>query len=191
MQALDVISFNLWQTIISLLNLLVIFLLAKKFLYAPIKKVLVSRQAEIDQRYNDADSALEEALQDKKTYEEMLSGAQDKADSMISSAVSMASAREQEIIDEAKRKADGIVRKAENDAKLELLKAQESIKQEIIGVSTVLTEKLLEREMNTDDHQKMIDALRKGDNRLASQLMFEHIQKSTQNYLYGANLQKD
>ena len=158
MQALDVISFNLWQTIISLLNLLIIFLLAKKFLYDPIKKVLVSRQEEIDKRYSDADLALETAMQDKKTYEEMLSDAQDKADSLISSAVNMASAREQEIISEAKRKADGILRKAENDAQLELLKAQDSIKQEIIGVSTVLTEKLLEREIKTDDHQKLIDS---------------------------------
>ena len=158
MQALDVISFNLWQTIISLLNLLIIFLLAKKFLYGPIKKVLVSRQEEIDKRYSDADSALETAMQDKKTYEEMLSGAQDKADSLISSAVNMASAREQEIINEAKRKADGILRKAESDAQLELLKAQDSIKQEIIGVSTVLTEKLLEREIKADDHQKLIDS---------------------------------
>ena len=158
MQALDVISFNLWQTIISLLNLLIIFLLAKKFLYGPIKKVLVSRQEEIDKRYSDADLALETAMQDKKTYEEMLSGAQDKADSLISSAVNMASAREQEIISEAKRKADGIIRKAESDAQLELLKAQDSIKQEIIGVSTVLTEKLLEREIKADDHQKLIDS---------------------------------
>lgn len=61
-------------------------------------------------------------------------------------------------------------------------------------VSSVIRTALLPISGSEDgirDHQKMIDALRKGDNRLASQLMFEHIQKSTQNYLYGANLQKD
>jgi len=158
MQTLDVISVNLWQIVASLLNLLILFLIIKKFLYKPVKAMLEKRQAEIEKQYTDAEDAKEQALLNKKNYEEILAGAQDKADSLISSAVNMASAREQEILDDAKRKADGILRKAESDAQLELKKAEESIKQEIIGVSTVLTEKLLEREIKADDHQKLIDS---------------------------------
>ena len=35
MQSLEVISVNLWQILISLLNLLILFLLFKKFLFKP------------------------------------------------------------------------------------------------------------------------------------------------------------
>ena len=37
-------------------------------------------------------------------------------------------------------------------------KAEESIKQEIVEVSTALANKLLEREINVDDHRDLIDS---------------------------------
>ena len=47
-QSLDVISFNLWQVIISLANLLILFLILKKFLYKPVKNIMAKRQSELD-----------------------------------------------------------------------------------------------------------------------------------------------
>lgn len=158
MQSLDVISINIWQILVSLLNLVILFLLIKKFLYKPVKKMLVDRQANIDKKYSDAEEARNKALEDQKSYEEKLSAAQMEADGVIQSAVDTAKAREKEIIADAKQKAEGIVNKAENDAKLAILKAEESIRREIIDVSTVLTEKVLEREISTDDHKNFIDS---------------------------------
>ena len=40
MQSLDVISVNIWQIVISLANLALLFLLLKKFLYQPVKRML-------------------------------------------------------------------------------------------------------------------------------------------------------
>ncbi len=158
MQSLDVISINIWQILVSLLNLVILFLLIKKFLYKPVKKMLVDRQANIDKKYSDAEEAKNKALEDQKAYEEKLSTAQMEADGVIQSAVDTAKAREKEIIADAKQKAEGIVTKAENDAKLAILKAEDSIRREIIDVSTVLTEKVLEREISEDDHKNFIDS---------------------------------
>ncbi len=158
MQTLDVISINLWQLLASLANLLILFLIVKKFLYKPVKKMLENRQNTIDGEYDAARQAKEKALSDKKSYEDKLSDAHREADGVIQSAVSIAHARENEIIDDAKRKADGIIRKAEEDAALEIKKAEESIKQEIVEVSTKLAEKLLEREISADDHKNFIDS---------------------------------
>ena len=44
MQSLDVISINIWQIIISLCNLLIIYLILRKFLYAPVRKMLDERE---------------------------------------------------------------------------------------------------------------------------------------------------
>lgn len=156
-QTLGIISVNIWQIVVSLLNLVILFLLIKKFLYKPVKKMLEERQGNIDKQYNDAEEAKAKALEDQKAYEEKLSAASNEADGIIQSAVDTAKAREKEIIADAKRKAEGIVAKAEGDAKLAVLKAEDSIKQEIISVSTVLTEKVLQREISEDDHKALID----------------------------------
>ena len=65
---------------------------------------------------------------------------------------------EEEIIAEAKVRADGIVRQAENDAVLERKKAEDGIKKEIVEVSSLLTEKMLGREVSAADHQNFIDS---------------------------------
>ena len=57
MQNLDVISVNIWQILISLANLTLLFLIIKKFLYKPVKKVLQQRRDEIDSQYTAAAEA--------------------------------------------------------------------------------------------------------------------------------------
>ena len=158
MQNLDVISVNIWQMLASLANLVIIFLLVKKFLYKPVKKMLETRQNAIQSDYDAAQDAKNQALADKDAYEEKLRGAKAEADDVIKSAVNVASQREKEIIAEAKVRADGIVRQAENDAVLERKKAEDGIKKEIVEVSSLLTEKMLGREVSAADHQNFIDS---------------------------------
>ena len=162
MQTLDVISVNLWQILVSLANLVLLFLLIKKFLYKPVKKMLEARQATIDGDYSAAREAREQAQSDKLAYEEKLHGAKAESDRIIKSAVSIASDREQEILNAAKEKADGIVRKAEADAIQERRKAEDGIKREIVEVSSMLTEKMLEREVSLEDHKRLIDSFLEG-----------------------------
>ena len=142
----------------SLANLVIIFLLVKKFLYKPVKKMLETRQNAIQSDYDAAQDAKNQALADKDAYEEKLRGAKAEADDVIKSAVNVASQREKEIIAEAKVRADGIVRQAENDAVLERKKAEDGIKKEIVEVSSLLTEKMLGREVSAADHQNFIDS---------------------------------
>ena len=46
MQNLSVISINIWQILISLVNLLLLTLAIKKFLFKPVQKVLETRRME-------------------------------------------------------------------------------------------------------------------------------------------------
>ena len=158
MQNLDVISVNLWQMVVSLVNLLLLFLIVKKFLYKPAKRMLDARQNDIQSDYDAAAEAKEQANLDKIKYEEKLQSAKIEADEVIKSAVNIANEREKEIIAEAKIKADGIIRQAENDALLERKKAEDAVKKEIVEVSTALANKLLEREINVNDHRDLIDS---------------------------------
>ena len=162
MQYLDVISINLWQMLVSLANLLILLLLIKKFLYKPVKNMLNTRQATIDGKYSEAEAAKAQALSDKKTYEDKLTGAQSEADGIIQDAVAAAREREKKIVEDAKYRADGIIRQAEADAELEMKKSEAQVKEQIIEVSALLTKKMLEREISADDHKKMIDSFIEG-----------------------------
>lgn len=158
MQSLDVISVNLWQIIISLANLVILFLILKKFLFKPVKKVLAERQKALDERYDEAEKAVAQAEESRNSWEEKMQSAKAEADSIIKTASDDAKHRSDRIVAEARDKADGIVRQAQTEAALEMRKADESIKREIVDVSAVLTEKILGREINTQDHRSMIDS---------------------------------
>ena len=157
-QSLDVISVNLWSIVISLLNLLILFWLVKKFLFKPVKKVLEKRDSEIVAQYEKASEAEEKANQSKKEWEEALSGAKDTADSILTDATETAKKRSEKIVEEAEKKAASIMRQAETEAALSYKKAQGRIKEEIVSVSETLTEKMLGREINAQDHRDLIDS---------------------------------
>ena len=158
MQSLDVISINVWLILISLSNLAIIFYIMKRFLFKPVKNVIAKRQAEIDEHYQAAEQAEKSAQENRAAYEQKMADAKAEADEMIQSATAAASRRSERIVSDAHDKAEGIIRQAHTEAELEKKKAQETIRQEIADVSTVLTEKLLGREINESDHRGMIDS---------------------------------
>ena len=158
MQTLEVISVNFWSIIISLSNLVILFLLMKHFLYKPVKRTIAKRQAEIDAQYEAADEAEKSAMASRDQYAAKLAGAQAEADNLIQNATVSANRRSDRIVSDANDKAASIIRQAQNEAELEKKKAQASIRHEIADVSTALTEKLLGREMSEGDHRNMIDS---------------------------------
>lgn len=158
MQTLEVISVNLWQILISLCNLLIIFLILKKFLYKPVKKLLKERQDEIDKQYEKAEIDKSSAREMKLEWENKLAGADKEAAGILQTARESADFRADAIIADAKLQADGILRQARADAELEKQKAEKDIRHEIASVSVLLSEKLLEREIQEDDHRTLIDS---------------------------------
>lgn len=157
MQTLEVISINLWLVLISLANLAILYTLVKKFLYKPVKRTIANRQAAIDEQYRAAAEAEAAAAASRDAYAAKLSAAHSEADGIIHDAVVNADRRSDKIVADARSKAEQIVRQGELEAAMEMKKAQESIRREIADVSAAMAEKLLQREMNMDDHSRMID----------------------------------
>ena len=151
MQSLDVISINLWQMLISLCNLVILYAILKKFLYKP----------ELNRQYADAAEAQKRADANRQLYDQKIRSAQHQAEEILWSATADAGRNSTRILDEARDKASGIVRQAQRDAELEKRKAEEEIRGQIADVSTALTEKLLGRELRGEDHRELIDSFLK------------------------------
>ena len=139
MQTLGIISVNIWQILISLANLVIIFLILKKFLWKPVSKVMKDRQDMVDKQFADAAEAQAEAEADKAAWAKKLATADEEAAARIAAAGDTARRHSDRVIVDARVKADGI-------------------KQEIVSVGAELAEKMLERELNAADHEKMIQS---------------------------------
>lgn len=162
MDNLGIVSLNIWQILISLTNLAILYTLLKKFLYKPVKAVLEGRKAAIDKSYADAEDARTSANAAREEYAAKLATANEMAEGIIHDATVHANKRGEKIVAEAQQKAEEIVRQGEVEASLEKKKAMESIRRDITDVSAAMTEQLLQREMNENDHRKMIDEFLKG-----------------------------
>lgn len=156
-QTLDVISVNIWNILISLCNLILIFFIVKRFLFKPVSRVLAEREQAVNKVYSDAEALRAEADERKREYEKKLSAAEDEAGSIIRSANERANKAGSELIAEANRKAAAILKKADEDIAFEKKKAVNEIKDEISGLSLDIAEKMIGRELREEDHRALID----------------------------------
>lgn len=158
MENLELISLNIWHVIATILNLLILTLIIKKFLFKPVKKILAERQNQVDDIYKTANEAAKKAEEDKKLYSEKLESARDEAESIVKSAKQRADRLGDEIVDDAKKRAADTMKKAEDDIALERKKAMNELKNEISEISVQIAESVVGREISEEDHREMIDS---------------------------------
>lgn len=158
MQSLEVISVNIWNILISLGNLLVLFLILKFFLYKPVKKMLAARKEAVGTQYLQAQEALQSAEEEKQLYEKKLQEARLEADAVVAQARSSADIREREIIADAERRAADILQRAYAEIELEKRKSVADMQHVIADLSTQLAQKILNHELNEQEHRALIDS---------------------------------
>lgn len=155
---LELISLNIWHIVATIVNLLILTLILKRFLFKPVKKILAERQSQVDDIYRIAEESARDAERDRKLYGEKLGRATEEAESIVKSAAQRADRLGDEIIEQAKSKADAAVRKAEEDIEQEKKKAMNNLKNEISGISVQIAENVVKREITEDDHRELINS---------------------------------
>lgn len=151
------IGVNFWTALLTLANFLLVLYVGKKFLYAPILKIISDRQKEIDDLYTDAGNAKSQAKALQEEYQEKLSAAQATSERIVKEAVARGQAREEEILRKANEEAAAIMDKAAADIALEKKKALNDAKNEIAGLSLAIAGKVVERELREDDQADLIN----------------------------------
>lgn len=147
------------STIIGvLLNTLILFLIFKHFLFAPVNKIIDERKAQVSKTYEDANSALEKAKNMESEYTERLAKAKEESAELVKTASKKAQLRSEEIISGAKTEAAGIISKANADIERERKRAMGSIKDEISDIAVNIAGKIIGKEVSSDEEQdRLID----------------------------------
>ena len=152
------VGVNFWTALFILLNTLIIFFVAKKFLFGPVMNIIESRQQEIDDMYTKAGEAKEQAKLLRAEYEEKLSVATETSDRLVKEAVARGQAREEEIIRQANAEASAILNKASADIAQEKKKAINEAKDEISVIAMAVASKVVGRELNDADRTGLVDS---------------------------------
>ena len=146
-----------WTFIAQICNLFIQLWLIKKFLFKPINEVLEKRRQLTENELKQARDAKEKAEAMKKEYETSLSSAQAKAADIVASAQKEAQGKADTIVKEAEQQAKGLMERAEADIEQEKKKAINEAKDTIGGLAMDIAGKVVEKEINENDHKKLID----------------------------------
>lgn len=156
---LPFVTIDLWTLIFTWVNLIILFLLMKRFFFRPIKQVLKKRDDEINTIYDTAQKNSEVAYKLKNQYEEKMLHSHKEAQEISERAKKDAEIMSKEIISDAKSRADNMILRANEQILSDRKSSYESLKDEIKDISFLIAEKLLERNITAQDNARIVNKI--------------------------------
>lgn len=148
---------NVVTVIVQLLSTLVLFLVAKKFLYKPVMNMLEQRA---DASYNDLASAKlanEKAQLSVNEANKYLNDSKAKANSIIENATNDANKVKQDIINKANITASNTISNANKTIEAKKASLLDSVSDDMVDIALAASEKLLQQKANSETDSKAVD----------------------------------
>ncbi len=150
-------SFNLLTLFSSIVNLLVLAWIIKRYLLGAIIRTMNNRKERIENAMKEAEKKLQEAEELRKQREEKLNEARDEAGKIIQEAVATAEKIRQEMNQKAEEEAEKIIVKAHEIARAESKRALETAKKEILALSHLLIKEFFKRFLPPEAEELLIE----------------------------------
>lgn len=148
------IDINLVFTII---NLLVLYLLMKKFLFGPIIKVMDERKAMIDQQFAGAKAQEDQAKALKEQYEGALKSAKEESYQIMEQARKEAKAQADRTVEDTQAKVSAMLAKAQEDINTERENAMRQMKDDVASLAMEAAGKIIGRNSGTEQDLSLYD----------------------------------
>lgn len=148
------IDINLVFTII---NLLVLYLLMKKFLFGPIIKVMDVRKAMIDQQFAGAKEQEDQAKALKEQYEGALKSAREESFQIMEQARKEAKAQADKTVEDTQAKVAAMLAKAQEDINTERENAMRQMKDDVASLAMEAAGKIIGKNSGADQDLSLYD----------------------------------
>ena len=150
-----------WNLLLTIINLLLLFVLMRIFLFKPVQKIIAARQEEADRQFKEADASKQEAEDLKKQYEASLANAEEEKKQVLSEARKSADAEYKRIVSDAENaakqvKADAIA-DAENQKAQILKKAEKEITDMVVDATVKVVAEKKGAEVDNALYEKSLD----------------------------------
>lgn len=133
------LDINLLFTVI---NILLLYGIVRKFLFRPVQKILDERQAQIDRQYADAQDAQTAAEELKRRYETSLENIDGEKEAILGEARGKADEERGRVLAEARTQADKILEDAKKAADEEQQRRMQQAQEEIADLVVAATAKV-------------------------------------------------
>lgn len=148
---------TLFDTCITLVAMLVLFILLSYLLFNPARKLIEKRKELIQGQLDEAAAAKKEALGMKEDYDSRLAKVNEESAELLTEARKKAQVRENEIVAQANEEAHRIVVRAEKEVALEKDKVRDEMKQEMVQVATLMAGRFVVSSMDEETQAKLVD----------------------------------
>lgn len=152
----EVLNFNL-NLVFTIINLLILYFLVKRFLFKPVQDIIAKRQEEVETGFRKAEEAESAAEEMKEKYEASLAGVEDTKKQIVSDAQKKASEEYEKIVAEANAQADSIVKNAQADAEAEKRKILSRADAEITELVINATAKVVGAKADAENDRALYD----------------------------------
>ena len=157
MQVQELVGIVPWNFVAMMANLFIQVYLLKRFLFKPVSLVLEKRRGMADAEITDAAREKSRAAAIREEYEKNMGAAKRQASDTLETAQKTAVHQKEEMIKDASAQAAVLMKRAQEAAAREKRKAMEEIKTKIAGMAVEIAEKVLEREIRREDHERLIE----------------------------------
>ena len=148
---------NIWSFLAQILATIVLFVCIFFLAYKPTKKYLNKRRELLDNEVKETHKNKEESEINRIESEKNIAKSRAKAKQIVDDAKANAKLQQNEIVANAEETAKQIIKDSEDVVKRQQAKAMGEIKDAITDVAFTATTKILEREIDEKDNQKIID----------------------------------
>jgi len=138
----------IFDSLITAVNILVLFAGLSYLLFNPAVKMLTERQNKIKKEITDANAKLEDATKIKAEYEQKLLDVKKEIEQMLDEARKNAKLQSDEILEHARLEALAIVERGNKEIALEKEKAMDDLKSEVVNISTLLASKVVKNQVD-------------------------------------------
>lgn len=151
------VSINLPHLLAVIINIAILFVCMKLFLFKPVTEFMEKRSNDIQKDIDDAKSELSNAEALKKQYEDMLKDARGKSDQIITDAKTRASQEYDQIIQQARKDAEGIIQKANQSIEIERQNVMKQIRNDITSLAFAAASRILQKNIDTEENKKVVE----------------------------------
>lgn len=141
----------------AIANFVILIFILNKLLHKPVLNMLDKRKNYIHDNLEASKEAKEEAEKIREEYLANKNNAREEAQQIIEQATKIAEQEKNNIIDQAKTETKKISEEMQREIKAEKEKAMAEVRQIIVSTSMLAAEKIVARNLDAKDHEKMID----------------------------------
>lgn len=153
------LNVNIWDILWTVVNLLVFFLLLRRFLFKPVIEMMDRREQIIKGDLESAKAAKKESEELKAKYEAELADAHKEAVKIAGNAKKRAEAEGAEIIADAQKEAESLIANAQDAIERDRQEAIESARSEIASLAVMAASRVIAKNIDEDSNREFAEQL--------------------------------